>query len=265
MRMLNLKIKLLAAIFFVAIQFLYAKNEYTLDFATDFTLTVSAAAINGIGTFFYSDMHTHNELKNQHTLLPWDKKFAGRYSKTADNISDIGKIFAIAPFTIGAYAWFNKDSNKREFATFSLMFLQAIAIGNGINLAVRSTELWPRPYMYATSGNGLKQAEKAKAEAYGSFFSGHATVAFTVATFSDEWFKSAYPNSCYKGIVTASAYSLAAFESALRVAAGKHYPSDVIAGAIVGTGVSLMVLQLHKKQNYSIYALPGVIGVTFKF
>ena len=124
--------------------------------------------------------------------------------------------------------------------------------------------------MYAPSTSsgtnaGKEKADNAKAEAYGSFFSGHATAAFTVATFTDQWFRTAYPHSRYKGIMRATAYSLAGLESVLRVAAGKHYISDVVVGALVGTGVSLGILEIHRNrnENFSVWAGPGVAGITF--
>ena len=235
--------------------------EYRLNAADDLTLTVSALAMTGFGTWLYSRMHTPDKIKDSDHLLPWDRPLAGRYSESADLASDIGSVLAITPLFIGGCAWYGGNSTGTEFATFSLMFTQALAIGNGINLAVRSLEIWPRPYMYA----GSKKAEEAKAEAYGSFFSGHATAAFTVATFSDQWFRYVYPNSPYKNIVRASAYSLAGLECALRVAAGKHYFTDVAVGALVGTGISLGILEMHREYNdkFTVWVGPNVAGVTF--
>lgn len=242
------------------------QSRYELDLSTDIPLTLSAAGIFGMGTWLYHDMDTPDHVRSQDHLLPWDKPVAGRYSETADRMSDIGAFLAVAPFTIGAISWNQGASSGTEFAAFSLMFVQAIAIGNGINLAVRSMEIWPRPYMYAESGDGKEKAEKAKGEAYGSFFSGHATAAFTVATFTDQWFRAAYPNSPYQGIVRATAYSLAGLESALRVAAGKHFVSDVVVGALVGTGVSIGILEMHRKRSdkFSLGVGPGVAYITLR-
>lgn len=264
---------IVAALFFLGDAcFLHAEEHpqapttYELDFASDLTLTLSAATLSGIGTLLYHHMHTPKSLQNRDKLLPWDRPLAGRYSESADRASDIGTVLAIAPLTVGAIAWYQGASNGTEFATFTLMFAQAIAIGNGINLAARSLDVWPRPYMYSEQGSGKEKRESAKAEAYGSFFSGHATAAFTVATFTDEWFRTTNPNSPYKGIVRATAYSLAGLESALRVAAGKHYLTDVVVGALVGTGVSLGILELHRNrnENFSVWAGPGVAGITLR-
>ena len=242
------------------------RPTYELNLENDIPVTLAAGGMFGIGMFLYSRMDTPETLKDKDDLLPWDKPLAGRYSENADLASDIGSVFAIAPLVVGGIAWHDGSSSGTEFATFTLMFFQAIGIGNGINVAMCSLEIWPRPYMYAESGEGRKKAESAKSEAYGSFFSGHTTAAFTVATFTDQWFRSAYPNSPYQGIVRATAYSLAGLESVLRVAAGKHYVSDVVIGALVGTGVSLGILEMHQKRNekFSIWVGPNVAGVTLR-
>ena len=240
------------------------RPSYKLDLQNDLAISLTSLGMFGTGMFLYSRMDTSDPLKDKDELLPWDKPQAGRYSKAADQASDVGSLFAVAPLVVGGIAWYDGSSSGTEFATFTLMFFQAIGIGNGINLALRSFEIWPRPYMYAEDGEGREKAENAKAEAYGSFFSGHATAAFTVATFTDQWFRTAYPNSPYKGIVRASAYSLATLESVLRIAAGKHYITDVVVGALVGTGVSLGILEMHldRNENFSVWAGPGVAGIT---
>lgn len=242
------------------------RPTYKLNLENDFPVTLAAGGMFGIGMFLYSRMDTPDNPKDKDDLLPWDKPLAGRYNEKADLASDIGSVFAIAPLVVGGIAWHDGSSTGSEFATFTIMFFQAIGIGNGMNLAMRSLEIWPRPYMYAESGDGREKAENAKSEAYGSFFSGHATAAFTVATFTDQWFRTAYPNSPYKGIMRASAYSLATLESVLRIAAGKHYFTDVVVGALVGTGVSIGILEMHRdrNENFSVWVGPGVAGITLR-
>lgn len=243
-------------------------HEYILNPANDVSLSLTAILTAGIGTYLYGNMSYPDERNKVHKedLLPWDKPVAGRYSETADFMSDIGSLLAVAPLAIGGWAVHTGNSDKQEFWTFTLMFTQALLFQSGINLAFRSMELWPRPYIFATDKKGQKKAEEAKPEAYGSFFSGHASAAFTVAVFTSEWFDQTHPNSSATRIVRALAFSLAGFESALRVAAGKHYPTDVIVGALVGTGISYGILEMHKKRNqmYSLWVGPGTAGVSFR-
>ncbi len=243
------------------------ESQYRLDLSTDITTTAMALFTSGFGSYLYSQMEYPDAIMDQDKLLPWDRKFAGRYSGTADFMSDVGSVLAVTPFVIGGAALYSDQSSLKEFGTFSLMLVQAALFQNGINLAFRSLELWPRPYMYAQEGKGLKQAGKAKPEAYGSFFSGHTSAAFTVAVFTSEWFSETHPNSSATRVVRALAFSLASLEGVLRIAAGKHYPSDVIVGALVGTGVSYGVLSLHKRQDEKItlWAGPASAGFLLSF
>ncbi len=247
----------------------HAEFDYELSPTLDITLSVGALAASGLGTYLYNQMEVKDpsDLRAKEDFFPWDRKVLGRYSKTAQTMSDVGSFIAVAPLAIGGYAWYSGASNGKEFATFSLMFVQSVLFQNGINLATRSLEVWPRPYIYSDTEEGKNAAESAKGEAYGSFFSGHASAAFTVAVFASEWYDQVFPNSANTGVVRALAFSLAGVESVLRVAAGKHYPTDILMGALVGTGVSYGILTLHKKRNekYSLWAGPGVIGTTIRF
>lgn len=247
----------------------FIPGDYVLTAANDISLTFTALLTSGIGTYLYYQMQVPSEgcFRSQDDLLPWDKKFAGRYSETADLMSDVGSIMAVAPLVVGGIAVKTGNSSMAEFGTFSLMFFQSILFQSGINLAIRSLELWPRPYIYAESGDGKSKAEKAKAEAYGSFFSGHASAAFTVAVFTSEWYGETFKNPRNTRVVRALAFSLAGLEGVLRIAAGKHYPSDVIVGALVGTGISYGILEMHKRKNqeFLVWVFPGAAGLTLRF
>lgn len=260
-----MKIRLILPLLALAFSLSGAREEYSLSLSKDISVTAMALITSGLGTYLYHKMEIPNEVMDQKDLLPWDRKFAGRYSESADFASDIGVVFAVAPFAVGGLALYSKDSDWEEFGTFSLMLVQAALFQSGINLAFRSLEIWPRPYVFSQNPKGRKAAEKAKGEAYGSFFSGHASAAFTVAVFTSEWFSQTHPNSVNTGGVRALAFSLAGLESALRIAAGKHYPTDVAVGALVGTAVSYGILAMHKNRNekFSFWVGPNATGITF--
>jgi undecaprenyl-diphosphatase len=71
------------------------------------------------------------------------------------------------------------------------------------------------------------------AAAYASFPSGHATTAFATAVVLAAW----YPRQAV-GFV-----GLAALVGLSRILLGAHFPSDVLAGALLGSGVALAVYQ----------------------
>lgn len=65
--------------------------------------------------------------------------------------------------------------------------------------------------------------------------SGHAALAFTMAT--SYWLSNPERGLAPKLAAVAAAVGI----SVLRVASAKHFPSDVVVGAVVGTGVALAV------------------------
>ena len=249
-----------------------AVPHYDVSWSKDMPVTFFAAFVSAFGNYRYGQMESleSGDYRDVSDLLPWDRPVAGRYSESADRASNWAALLGVAPLALAGYSYGMGDASGAEFAGFSLMFVQALALQSGINLCARSMQFWPRPYVYAKDGYGsgnrevVERAKNARPEAYGSFFSGHTSAAFTVAVFTGEWFSEFYPQSPYRGVVWALALSAAGIEGMLRIAAGKHYPTDVVAGALVGTGVSLAVIQVHKNRNdrLSLWAYPGAAGLT---
>jgi membrane-associated phospholipid phosphatase len=93
-----------------------------------------------------------------------------------------------------------------------------------------------------------------------SFPSGHTAEAFTVATViamrSDGW------------IVPAVAYTVASLVAVSRVYQQSHFPSDTLAGAVIGNAVARFVVNRHRPKvpasgapQVSLVAIPGGLGV----
>lgn len=245
------------------------EHHYEVSVRLDVPLVLGITMTSALGVYRYYGMEriSLNDLKPKSEFLPWDRPFVGHYSDWATTVSHYSGVLAVAPLALAGYSWYKGDADGHDFGAFTLMFVEAFALQNAINQIVRSSQLWPRPYVYAKRGEGSKKAESARGEAFGSFYSGHTSAAFTVAIFTGEWFSEIYPNSKYKSLVWASSLTLAGGVAALRVMAGKHYPTDVVVGALVGTGVSLGVLKLHEvcKNNISFWVIPGNIGAVFYF
>lgn len=249
-------------------------RHYVFTLEKDLPLTFFAAFGSIYGNYRLSRMAVtaREDLPTREDLLPWDRAVMGRYNKMAGDVSDWFAVLGVAPLALGGISWYRGEACGRDLAVYSLMFAQALALQSAINLTFRSMKFWPRPYIYAEDGAGAEVAESVEGEAYGSFFSGHASAAFTVAVFTGEWFSEMYPNSRYRSLVWAGSLSLAGFVGVLRIAAGKHYPSDVIVGALAGTGISLAVIKLHKKSVRfgpvalsGLWAGPASAGASFAF
>lgn len=72
-----------------------------------------------------------------------------------------------------------------------------------------------------------------------SFFSGHSSVSAAAAT-TGLWVAYHTPSTQTQKTMAWTAAGLSLTTGILRIAAGKHYPSDVLVGWIVGSGVALL-------------------------
>ena len=79
-----------------------------------------------------------------------------------------------------------------------------------------------------------------------SFFSGHSSMTAAAAATS-MWMAYRYPSSHTSKITAWASTGLALSTGVLRIKAGKHYPSDVLMGWAIGTGVSILNGWIHEK------------------
>ena len=98
-----------------------------------------------------------------------------------------------------------------------------------------------RPVLY-TSGAAAAAADR---ESQKSLPSGHASLAFAAATSYLVLARRQHlPHRTRNAILL---YAGAVGVSALRVAAGKHFPTDVAAGAALGSGIGWLVATIHPR------------------
>lgn len=122
-------------------------------------------------------------------------------------------------------------------------FPAALAYAESFALAFASKELLKmalprdRPYAY---GDGELDGELLD-EADESFPSGHTTLAFCAATSFATLALGLAPDHPATPWLVAGGYGLALGTAGLRIASGCHFPSDVLAGALLGSGIGWLV------------------------
>lgn len=133
------------------------------------------------------------------------------------------------PLSLWVAGIITKNNTLKKDALFTL---EGFAISQTITFATKSIVNKPRPHEYDPTIIALKNAKN------GSFPSGHTSEAFANATsltlISHKWY------------VAVPAYTWASLVGYSRLYLGVHYPSDVIAGALVGTGSAWLSYKLNK-------------------
>lgn len=154
-----------------------------------------------------------------------------------------------------------------ETGTVAAMFLESALFLSGFTYMTKATVGRRRPYVYNTDLSVEERYAMGDNDAYFSFFSGHTAAAFTCATFLSKVITDIHGNSIWTKILWGSSLTIAAMTGYARVKAGKHYPTDVIAGAVVGFTIGYLIPTLHKKKkknHVSLILSPNRIGLCLK-
>lgn len=143
--------------------------------------------------------------------------------------------YGVAP--LGGAALTALAANADRRADGILVDLLAVAEGTlvaiGVTEVIEPIALRTRPYVLAISDDDARRAEIAKTGAFHSFPSGHVTAAFGVATASGV--VASMRGYRLAPLVWASGMMLGVATAYTRMAADRHYFTDTVAGAAIGT------------------------------
>ena len=155
--------------------------------------------------------------------------------KSFSAISETARPFSIAaPLIVYGAGMIKKDKEVRKKAlVMGVSFIVATGITTTLKYAVNR----PRPYVTYTD------IEKVSVGGSPSFPSGHTSDAFSNATS----LSLAFP----KWYVIAPSYAYASAVGYSRMHLGVHYPSDVLAGAVIGAGSAFLCYKAQKWLNNS--------------
>ena len=192
--------------------------------------------------------------------LALDRTSVGRYSRSAEVASDwtrntalllpIALTLAVAPNTD---PW---DAVGRR----GVVYAETLLISLGATVLGKNAFGRPRPYSYLSAGLRPDHSsyDITSDRTFRSMPSGHSSSAWTGAAITMTEHLLSRPGAGWpeRAGVGFLAGALGGTTSALRVAAGQHFPSDVLAGAAVGLVTGVAVPLLHRGER----PIPSVRG-----
>ena len=134
------------------------------------------------------------------------------------------------------------NMKDRGWINATLVCSQSLLWTRNITQGVKLMKLRSRPLVYALN---TPETVKNRMDARYSFISGHSSAAFCVATAFTLAMKQMNIPATRRTILGAASFVSAGGIAAMRIAAGKHYPTDVLAGMLLGCGVALLNHHLH--------------------
>lgn len=170
-----------------------------------------------VGALIPADTHIANAFENSRGQVRW-----------GDRISNVGAAYTLIPLVAGSYvygAWCDNPKGREIGVLGTESLLDSLIVAGVLKEVFRRN----RP------------DEKNPGDFWGggtSFPSGHAIQLWAIASLLDHEYK-------YKRVVGITAYTLAGIVSASRIAAQKHFASDIVAGGAMGWFIGRYVYNTH--------------------
>ena len=146
----------------------------------------------------------------------------------------------------------------------AIVITGAAVVAGNLNQLTKFLVMRERPFQHA-----LAPADKSKShDANLSFYSGHTTLAFSLAVGAGT--VASIRGYRWRGLIWASGLTLAVATGYLRMAADKHYLSDVLVRAVTGAGLGWGIPMLRRRcPSMTVAATPlqsgALVGVGMTF
>lgn len=151
---------------------------------------------------------------------------------------------------------------KKEYGVVGFMLLETISLNASLTFASKYIVTRPRPFVYNPA---VTIADKQSNSARLSFVSGHTSSAASLGLFTAKVFSDLNPTSKWKPVVWTVGLLVPAVIGGLRVRAGRHFLTDVIAGYALGGLIGWGIPMLHKGDRHveMMIGMHGGIGLRF--
>ena len=224
-------------IIFLLIPFIYGQKPTAKDY-------YRTAAELGIFLYLQYGIHAdisdleQNEPNSVDQYFRDQLRWGDSNMEWAKEASDI-LLYGVFIGTLPIMPLFSND----DYMSMLLTNIEVLSINGTLTNLVKELVKRQRPASY------YKTRDEGE-DAYRSFFSGHTSTAFALGTSNAIMLSRNYPNK--KAQIWTGAMGLAVATGYFRLAADKHYMSDVITGAITGVLIGRFVQNKRSKDYLSV-------------
>ena len=245
-------------------------DPFRLTIQKEVIFALAGIAFQQAGNHFLSNMSLPDPVTlRRHDVFGFDRFACNYYSKKLSNYSDNTKDAATVLLALTLLPDYKKINREKINALLSdvAMLLEAESLIIGMNKCAKGLSERPRPFAY---NSNLPIEMRSQRFSFESFWSGHASLAFTTAVFTGYVYQNRHPDSKFIVPVWMLGLSCATATGILRVRSGNHFPTDVIVGSAAGSCIGWLIPRMHKEKNDAVSFNTGVngstgFGITYSF
>jgi undecaprenyl-diphosphatase len=188
---------------------------------------------------------------NRSSLIWIDRSAATRTPDPhAGTYSTLGLGAAVAFAFIDPVLSGVRENSVQTGLADAFMYAEALSFTMGMTNVVKMAVRRPRPIAYIEAAKHPDTAyTDGTTDSALSFFSGHSAITATVGATATYLAFARSPHTARPWITLLASVGLTTFVSVERVRAGRHFPTDVIAGSVIGAGIGLAVPHLHRSED----------------
>ena len=133
----------------------------------------------------------------------------------------------------------------------AIMYSETVALTLALTNIVKMAVRRPRPlaYVAAEENKGDPNYSNSSTDSSLSFFSGHASMTGAIGATATYLAFARSPGTWRPWVTLTLATTVSTLVSVYRVRAGKHFPTDVLAGTFAGAGIGIVVPHLHRTED----------------
>lgn len=239
-----------------------AQSPYYFNKKTESGILLAGGTVTGLGLYYRSQTSLLStdaiaSLKKSE-VNSFDRIAIENYSTKADRWSDV--------FWGGTHLlpllFLSNTTTQNDIAKIGGLYGEVFLLNASITGLIKYTARRARPFVYNPD---VDLEKKQSRTARTAFLSGHTSMTAANCFFAAKVFSDYYPDSSWKPFIWTGAALVPALTGYLRIKAGKHYPTDTIAGYALGAAVGVLVPQLHKKRDSRLSAFGGGNGVVVRW
>jgi membrane-associated phospholipid phosphatase len=234
-----------------------ARSAYRLEPWRDGFLIGTAAA--GAGT---AAIITHSrEALTEADIERLSRSSINRFDRGAtlefnDAVSNASWVLAAA-VVAAPFSLLLETNARHDWRELSFMYAETMALAVVLPSVAKSSTGKIRPLVYNPD---ISLERKFALDPRGSFFSRHTTVAFASAVFLCTVYDRYNPDSRAKVYLWTGSIAAAAGVGYMRYESGRHFPTDIIVGAAVGSALGWGIPALHRSGGGRFAVAPLVDG-----